>query len=97
MALDGYSGQGMSRQAMRAEMLDAETEAALAASGLAVTVLRNGWYTENYLGALPAVLEHGAVLVPACGAPVLVGALGGALIIVARVWFTTKLIPQSLK
>ena len=27
----------------------------------------------------------------------LVGALGGALIIVARVWFTTKLIPQSLK
>ena len=39
-----------------------ETEAALAASGLAVTVLRNGWYTENYLGALPAVLEHGAVL-----------------------------------
>lgn len=30
MALDGYSGQGMSRQAMRAEMLDAETEAALA-------------------------------------------------------------------
>ena len=39
-----------------------ETEAALAASGLAVTVLRNGWYNENYLGALPAVLEHGAVL-----------------------------------
>ena len=38
------------------------TEAALAESGLAVTVLRNGWYTENYLGALPAVLEHGAVL-----------------------------------
>jgi RNA polymerase sigma-32 factor len=30
MALDGYSGQGMSRQAMRAELLDAETEAALA-------------------------------------------------------------------
>lgn len=27
----------------------------------------------------------------------LVGAIGGALIIVARVWFTTKLIPQSLK
>ena len=39
-----------------------ETEATLTASGLAVTVLRNGWYTENYLGALPAVLEHGAVL-----------------------------------
>ncbi len=30
MALDGYSGGGMSRQAMRAELLDAETELALA-------------------------------------------------------------------
>ena len=30
MALDGYSGQTMSRKAMRAEMLDAETETALA-------------------------------------------------------------------
>ena len=30
MALDGYSGSGMSRQAMRAEMLDVETEQALA-------------------------------------------------------------------
>ena len=30
MAFDTYTGTGMSRQAMRAELLDAETEAALA-------------------------------------------------------------------
>ena len=39
-----------------------ETEAMLAASGLAVTLLRNGWYTENYTGSIPAALEHGAVI-----------------------------------
>ncbi|TMV15347.1 SDR family oxidoreductase [Arenibacterium halophilum] len=39
-----------------------DTEAALAASGLAVTLLRNGWYTENYLASLPAALEHNALL-----------------------------------
>lgn len=38
------------------------TEAALQASGLPVTVLRNGWYTENYLAGIDAVLAHGAVL-----------------------------------
>jgi NAD(P)H dehydrogenase (quinone) len=38
------------------------TEAALAQSGLATTVLRNGWYTENYTGTLAAALEHGAIL-----------------------------------
>ena len=38
------------------------TEAALAKSGLAVTLLRNGWYTENYTGALGAAVEHGAIL-----------------------------------
>ena len=38
------------------------TEAALAESGIAHTVLRNGWYTENYTGALGAVLEHGAMI-----------------------------------
>lgn len=38
------------------------TEAALSDSGLAHTVLRNGWYTENYTGALGAVLEHGAMI-----------------------------------
>ncbi|GGA96769.1 SDR family oxidoreductase [Allosediminivita pacifica] len=38
------------------------TEALLAASGLKVTLLRNGWYHANYLGALPAALEHGAMI-----------------------------------
>lgn len=38
------------------------TEAALRASGVAFTLLRNGWYTENYLGALAAAIEHGAVI-----------------------------------
>jgi NAD(P)H dehydrogenase (quinone) len=38
------------------------TEAALKASGLPATVLRNGWYTENYTGALPASVEHGALI-----------------------------------
>ncbi|RPE72005.1 NAD(P)H dehydrogenase (quinone) [Pacificibacter maritimus] len=35
------------------------TEEALAASGLDFTLLRNGWYTENYLMALPQILEMG--------------------------------------
>ena len=38
------------------------TEAALRESGLLATILRNGWYTENYTGALGAALEHGAIL-----------------------------------
>jgi NAD(P)H dehydrogenase (quinone) len=38
------------------------TEAALAASGLAFTVLRNGWYTENYTGSLGAAVAHGAMI-----------------------------------
>ena len=38
------------------------TETALTDSGLAHTILRNGWYTENYTGALGAVLEHGAMI-----------------------------------
>ncbi|WP_242197895.1 MULTISPECIES: NAD(P)H-binding protein [unclassified Pseudomonas] len=33
-----------------------QTEEAIAAS----VILRNGWYTENHLYALPAALEHGA-------------------------------------
>jgi NAD(P)H dehydrogenase (quinone) len=39
-----------------------QTEAALAASGIDHVLLRNGWYTENYLAAIPAALEHGVVL-----------------------------------
>ncbi|QYK39837.1 MAG: NmrA family NAD(P)-binding protein [Paracoccaceae bacterium] len=38
------------------------TEAALAESGIPATILRNGWYTENYTGALGAALAHGAIL-----------------------------------
>lgn len=38
-----------------------DTEAALKASGLDHVILRNGWYTENYLSALPAALAHGAL------------------------------------
>lgn len=38
------------------------TEAALRDSGLATTILRNGWYTENYTGALGAAVAHGAII-----------------------------------
>jgi len=37
-----------------------QTEAAIKASGVPAVILRNGWYTENHLMALPAALEHGA-------------------------------------
>lgn len=38
------------------------TEAAIRASGLPATILRNGWYTENYTGALASALQHGAII-----------------------------------
>lgn len=38
------------------------TEEALAASGLPVTLLRNGWYTENYLSAFAQAQQTGVVL-----------------------------------
>jgi NAD(P)H dehydrogenase (quinone) len=38
------------------------TEDALKASGLTHALLRNGWYTENYVQAAPAALAHGALL-----------------------------------
>ncbi len=37
------------------------TELALAASGIPFTLLRNGWYTENYAGVVPAAIEHSAL------------------------------------
>lgn len=37
------------------------TEAAIRESGLAHTILRNGWYTENYTASLGAALAHGAM------------------------------------
>lgn len=36
-----------------------ETEKLLADSGLAYALLRNGWYSENYLASVPAALQHG--------------------------------------
>lgn len=38
------------------------TEALIAASGLSATILRNGWYTENWTGTLGAALEAGALI-----------------------------------
>jgi NAD(P)H dehydrogenase (quinone) len=39
-----------------------DTEEILLASGLPYTLLRNGWYHENYTENLAPVLEHGAVV-----------------------------------
>ncbi|MDT0344337.1 SDR family oxidoreductase [Streptomyces litchfieldiae] len=38
------------------------TEREIAGAGIPYTLLRNGWYHENYTGHLASVLEHGAVL-----------------------------------
>jgi NAD(P)H dehydrogenase (quinone) len=39
-----------------------ETEAYLEASGVPHALLRNGWYTENYLASIPPALQHGAFI-----------------------------------
>lgn len=39
-----------------------ETEADLKASGVAHTILRNGWYAENYTGSVPGALAGGAFI-----------------------------------
>lgn len=39
-----------------------QTEALLQASGIPFVLLRNGWYTENYMAGLPTALQHGALL-----------------------------------
>jgi NAD(P)H dehydrogenase (quinone) len=39
-----------------------ETEALLKASGLPFVLLRNGWYTENYLASVPPALQHGVFI-----------------------------------
>jgi NAD(P)H dehydrogenase (quinone) len=39
-----------------------DTEAYIALSGLPAVILRNGWYSENYLMGAPAALEHGVML-----------------------------------
>ena len=38
-----------------------ETEATIRASGVPFVLLRNGWYTENYMGSVPSALAHGSV------------------------------------
>lgn len=38
-----------------------ETEALIKASGLAYSLLRNGWYVENYTAGLAGALAHGAL------------------------------------
>ena len=38
------------------------TEAAIREAGIPATILRNGWYTENYTGALGAAVQHGAMI-----------------------------------
>lgn len=39
-----------------------ETESLIRASGLPAVILRNGWYTENYLASVPVALQHGVLL-----------------------------------
>lgn len=38
------------------------TEKMLKESGVPFVLLRNGWYTENYLASLPAALQHGVFI-----------------------------------
>jgi NAD(P)H dehydrogenase (quinone) len=40
----------------------AATEVLIRASGLRHVILRNGWYTENYLASVPPALQHGAYI-----------------------------------
>ncbi|MGD9510736.1 MAG: SDR family oxidoreductase [Geminicoccaceae bacterium] len=39
-----------------------QTEDALKASGIAHTILRNGWYTENYTASVPGAVKAGALV-----------------------------------
>lgn len=39
-----------------------ETEKLLAESGIPFALLRNGWYSENYLASAPAALAHGVFI-----------------------------------
>lgn len=44
-----------------------DTEGAIVASGIPYTILRNGWYTENYTASIPGALAGGALLGSADG------------------------------
>ena len=50
------------RSAMLLAADHAATEAAMHASGLPATLLRNGWYTENQTGSLAGALAAGALI-----------------------------------
>jgi len=39
-----------------------DTEQYLATSGIPYALLRNGWYSENYLASVPPALEHGVFI-----------------------------------
>lgn len=39
-----------------------ETEAMLKSSGIPFALLRNGWYTENYIAGIPPALQYGVLL-----------------------------------
>lgn len=39
-----------------------QTEDAIRSAALPAVILRNGWYAENHLSAIPAALEHGALV-----------------------------------
>lgn len=41
-----------------------ETENFIRASGLPAVILRNGWYTENYVAGIPSALQYGVL--PGC-------------------------------
>lgn len=47
---------------LRLHVEHVETEKMLADSGIPYALLRNGWYTENYLASAPPALEHGVFI-----------------------------------
>ena len=67
-----------------------ETEAMLRTSGLSHVLLRNGWYTENYLAAAPKAMEHGVYLGAAAEARVATAARADYAAAAAAVLATTE-------
>ena len=53
---------GADRSPMKLAQEHRETEEMIRASGIPFTMLRNGWYLENYTENLAPTLEHGALL-----------------------------------
>lgn len=47
---------------LRLHVEHVETEKLLAESGIPFALLRNGWYSENYLASAPAALAHGVFI-----------------------------------